>query len=93
MVISDLSSGERFRVRRVTLVREIGKKLADMGFTQGVEGAVVRSALLGDPIQIRILEYHISIRKSEAAGIEIEKLEDGALCTGQGAAGRIAEKK
>jgi Fe2+ transport system protein FeoA len=34
----------------------------------------VRSALLGDPLQIRILGYNISIRKAEAAGVEVELL-------------------
>ena len=52
---------------------ETGKRLADMGFTQGVEGQVIRVALFGDPIQVSILGYQISIRKSEAAGVDIVK--------------------
>ena len=74
MFLSELKNGVAFRVKHVKLVKEVGKKLADMGFTSGVEGTVVRSALLGDPIQIRILGYHVSIRKVEAAGIEVEKV-------------------
>jgi Fe2+ transport system protein FeoA len=72
--LDTLKKGERFRIRSVTHVREIGKKLADMGFTRGAEGRVVRSALLHDPIQIRILGYHVSIRRAEAAGINVERM-------------------
>jgi Fe2+ transport system protein FeoA len=76
MTILDLKNGESFIVKRVKLGKEIGKRLVDMGFTKGVEGEVKRCALLGDPIEVKILNYNISIRKSEAKGIEIEKLED-----------------
>ncbi len=72
MNILNLNRGASFKVKRVTLPRETGKRLADMGFTSGTEGVIVRSALLGDPIQIKILGYNISIRKSEAAGIIVE---------------------
>lgn len=72
MFLTELKTGMSFRVNHITLVKEVGKKLADMGFTGGVEGVVVRSGLLGDPIQIRILGYNVSIRKIEAAGIDVE---------------------
>ncbi len=75
--LDTLKKGERFRINRVTHVREVGKKLADMGFTRGAEGRVVRSALLRDPIQIRILGYHVSIRRAEAAGINVERISSG----------------
>jgi Fe2+ transport system protein FeoA len=78
MCLDDLNNGERFRIKRVTRTKEVGKKLADMGFTTGVQGTVIRSALLGDPIQVRILGYNVSIRRAEAAGIEIERLVEGA---------------
>ena len=82
MTIADLMNGEKFRVKKVTLAKEIGKRLADMGFTKGVEGTVVRCALLKDPLQVRIYGYNVSIRKSEAHGIEIERLA-GALESGE----------
>ena len=72
MTIMDLKTGDAFVVQGVDLAREIGKRLADMGFTRGVEGRVVRKALLGDPIQIAILGYQVTIRKAEAAGVSIE---------------------
>jgi Fe2+ transport system protein FeoA len=81
MVLSELKNGDAFKVNRVTLTKEVGKKLADMGFTAGAMGSIVRSALLGDPIQVRILGYHVSIRKMEAAGIEAEMVNTPRLAT------------
>lgn len=74
MSIIDLKNKEMFKVKRVTLKKEVGKRLSDMGFTKGVTGTVLRSALLGDPIEVSILNYNVSIRRSEAEGIEVEKV-------------------
>jgi len=74
MTILDLKNGDKFKVKKVKISKEIGKRLVDMGFTFGVTGKVKRCALLGDPIEVEILGYNISIRKSEADGIEIEKI-------------------
>ncbi len=72
MTILDLQQGDRFKVKAVRIPREVGKRLADMGFVKGAEGRVVRSALLGDPLQIKICRYDVSIRRAEAAGVEVE---------------------
>lgn len=77
MTIADLKDSDKFKIKKVTLVREVGKRLADMGFISGAEGEVIRSAMLGDPLQIRIAHYDVSLRKVEAAGIEIELLLKG----------------
>lgn len=76
MTIGDLKAGDRFVVRGVDLGRETGKRLADMGFTRGVEGRVVRKALFGDPLQVSILGYHVSIRKAEAEGVSVDRPGD-----------------
>lgn len=76
MFVSDAPSGASFRVVRVTLGREVGKRLADMGFTEGAEGAVVRGGFLHGPLQVRIRGYDILIRRCEAAGIEVERVGD-----------------
>jgi Fe2+ transport system protein FeoA len=73
LTIADLKNGDRFKVRKVVLAKEIGKRLADMGFTAGAEGVVVRCALLRDPLQVRIYGYNVSIRRSEARGIAVER--------------------
>ncbi len=75
MKLSEINNSERFRVLKVTLTREVGKRLSEMGFTRGVEGTVIRSALLGDPIQVNILNYNVSLRRSETDGIEVERID------------------
>ncbi len=74
MRISNLSSGQRFRVSGILLAKEVGKRLADMGFTEGREGEVIRCGLLGGPMEVRILGYEVILRRVEAAGIEVESL-------------------
>jgi len=76
MVLSDAPGGASFRVTRVNLGKEVGKRLADMGFTAGTEGAVVRRAFFGGPLQVRILGYDVLIRRFEAGGIEVEPVGD-----------------
>jgi len=72
MTIMDLKIGDRFIVKGVDLTRETGKRLADMGFTRGAEGQVIRKALFGDPLEITILGYQVTIRKAEAAGVSVD---------------------
>lgn len=72
MNILDLNSYDSFKVIRVTFGSEVGKRLADMGFTKGANGIIIRSALFGDPIQVNIRNYNVSIRKAEAAKVEVE---------------------
>jgi len=76
MVLSSAPVGGSFKVTRVNLGKEVGKRLSDMGFTEGREGAVVRRAFFGGPIQVRILGYDVLIRRFEAGGIEVEPVGD-----------------
>jgi len=56
---------------------EIGKRLADMGFTEGAEGELIRSAFLRGPVQIRIRGYDLLIRRCEARLIGVEAAGGG----------------
>ena len=76
MVVSDAPTGASFRVIGVKTCKEVGKRLADMGFTEGAEGEVIRAGLLRDPLQVRIRGYDILIRRSEADDIEITPVGD-----------------
>jgi ferrous iron transport protein A len=66
-------------VVKVALGKEVGRRLADMGFTEGVEGTVVRKGFFYGPLHIRILGYDILIRRYEASGIEVEPVGDRAV--------------
>ena len=74
MRVSESPAGRVFRVVKVVSGGEVGKRLADMGFTEGAEGEVVRGGFLNGPYQVRILGYDLILRKSEAAGIEVEAI-------------------
>jgi ferrous iron transport protein A len=76
MFLSDAPKGAPFTVVKVALGKEVGKRLADMGFTEGTEGAVVRKGFFRGPLQVRIRGYDILIRRFEAAGVEITPVGD-----------------
>lgn len=76
MLVTDAPAGASFRVIRVSTGKEVGRRLADMGFTEGAEGAVIRGGFLRGPMQIRIRGYDLLVRRSEAAQIEVEPVGD-----------------
>jgi ferrous iron transport protein B len=72
MRLSKLPAGARFVIKSVALNGEVGRRLADMGFTGGQAGEVVRKELFGGPEQVKIMGYDLLLRESEAKGIEVE---------------------
>ena len=75
ITLADLKKCQKFVVSRVHLTKEVGKRLIDMGFVKGSEGQVIRRALMGDPIQVKIYHYDLSLRLTEARGIEVRMKE------------------
>ena len=69
-----LPLGQRGRVVGFDLPPEHRQRLLEMGLTVGAEFEVVRFAPLGDPIDIKVRGYHLSLRKREAAGVHIIRL-------------------
>jgi ferrous iron transport protein A len=53
---------------------EVSVRLLEMGLTPGVEIALVGAAPLGDPLELELRGYRLSVRRSEAARVEIEQL-------------------
>ena len=74
MTLNEIKPGDRFMLLQVKASGEVGKRLADMEFVKGVNGSVLRIAHVGDPIEVLIMDYHVSIRKSEASEIEVERI-------------------
>lgn len=72
--LSALQPGERGRVTGFELVPELRQRLLEMGLTVGAEFEVIRFAPLGDPVDIKVRGYHLSLRKREAGGIRVERL-------------------
>jgi ferrous iron transport protein A len=70
--LATLPVGVRGKVSRITGDDEVTVRLLEMGLTPGVELAVLGVAPLGDPLELEIRGYRLSIRKSEAARVEVE---------------------
>ena len=72
--LAGLPVGKRARVVQIEGGDDVTMRLLEMGLTPGVEVAVVGQAPLGDPLELEVRGYRLSIRKSEAARVEIEPL-------------------
>ncbi len=71
MTLDQVQVGTDFTISAVRAQGEIRKRLVDMGFVHGANGKVLRKALLGDPIELRLGAFLISVRASEAKTIEV----------------------
>jgi len=69
--LSELKPGEAGKIEKVAGSGAIKRRITDMGFTKGSLIEVIRVAPMGDPIDVKIKGYHLSLRKEEAANISI----------------------
>ena len=74
--LSDLKVGEKGIITKVRGRGAFRKRLTEMGFIKGKEVTVIRFAPLQDPIDYKIMDYEVSLRKSEAGLIEIVTPEE-----------------
>ena len=75
LTAADLLPKERVRVVKVNATTSLRKKFLSMGLLPGVIIEMVRPAPLGDPIAIKVKGYDLSLRKSEARNITVEKIK------------------
>lgn len=66
------SIGERYKIAKLHTQGKLMQKLLDMGFVIGSEIEIIREAPLYDPMELKIHNYNISLRKSEANLIEVQ---------------------
>lgn len=67
--------GQRGRVVKILGADEITARLFEMGLTPGVSVELLGCAPLGDPIELELRGYRLSLRKTEAARVEVERLQ------------------
>ncbi|MBQ7234029.1 MAG: ferrous iron transport protein A [Kiritimatiellae bacterium] len=70
--IGDMKIGEAAKVVRLDGEGAVKRRIMDMGLTKGVQVTVRKVAPLGDPIELTVRGYELSIRKDEAAKVEVE---------------------
>ena len=70
--LREVTVGENVKVKKITGVGPVKRRIMDMGITKGVDIHVRKVAPLGDPVEITVRGYELSLRKADAEMIEIE---------------------
>ena len=70
--LKDVAVGDKAIVKRLSGEGALKRRIMDMGVTKGVEIFVRRVAPLGDPIEVTVHGYELSLRKAEAESILVE---------------------
>lgn len=70
--LKDVKSGEAVKVVKIHGEGPIKRRIMDMGITKGVEISVRKVAPLGDPMELTVRGYELSLRKVDAANIQVE---------------------
>lgn len=70
--LKEVKSGESVTVTKVDGERAVKRRIMDMGITKGVQVTVRKVAPLGDPIEITVRGYELSLRKADAEKILVE---------------------
>ncbi len=64
--------GETVKVTKLTGTGAVKRRIMDMGITKGVEIYIRKVAPLGDPVEVTVRGYELSLRKADAEIIEVE---------------------
>lgn len=75
MTLKDVKIGKRAKVLKVGGEGAIKRRIMDMGITKGVEIYVRKVAPLGDPMELFVRGYELSLRKADAQMIEVEAVK------------------
>lgn len=71
-LLKDCKTSETVVVKKITGAGATKRRIMDMGITKGVEIHIRKVAPLGDPIELNIRGYELSLRKHDAQMIEVE---------------------
>lgn len=70
--LREVKIGESVKVKALKGEGPVRRRIMDMGITKGVEINLRKVAPLGDPIEVNVRGYELTLRKSEAENIEVE---------------------
>ena len=73
--LAKLRPGDRGKITQMGITGSLKRRLMDMGVLVGEEIKVEKIAPLGDPIEVTIKNYKLSLRKKEAEGIAVEVMK------------------
>jgi Fe2+ transport system protein FeoA len=72
VTLDQLPLGQSAKVLKLTGAPGVRRRLMEMGLTPAALVEAVRRAPLGDPLDVKVRGYHLSLRKEEAAAVEVE---------------------
>ena len=70
--LNNLAVGESATIKKIGSVGQTRRRIMDMGLTKGIEVYIRKVAPLGDPIEVTVRGYQLSLRKEDAAMIEVQ---------------------
>ena len=71
-LLKDFKAGEKGRVKKLTVLGPLRRRLLDMGITPGTEIVFKKAAPLGDPLELLLRGYKLAVRKEEAEAVLME---------------------
>lgn len=71
MTLREVAPGNKVKVQKLTGTGPVKRRIMDMGITKGVEVFVRKVAPLGDPVEITVRGFELSLRKADAEMIEV----------------------
>ena len=72
MTLREAKIGQTVTVKKLTGEGAVKRRIMDMGITKGVEVYIRKVAPLGDPVEVTVRGYELSLRKADAGMIEVE---------------------
>ena len=70
--LKEVAVGQTVTVKKLSGVGPVKRRIKDMGITKGVEVYVRKVAPLGDPVEVTVRGYELSLRRADAEMIEVE---------------------
>ncbi len=76
MTLRDVQIGDTVKVVKLHGEGAVKRRIMDMGITRGVQVYVRKVAPLGDPVEVNVRGYELSLRKADAEMVEVEPWKD-----------------
>lgn len=70
--LKEVTCGETVTVKKLSGEGPVKRRIMDMGITKGIQVYVRKVAPLGDPVEVTVRGYELSLRKADAEMIEVE---------------------
>lgn len=78
MTLKEMKPGEAGKVLKISAAGALKRRIMDMGITKGCTFTVRKVAPLGDPVEINLRGYELTLRKNECSMIDVEPIAGGA---------------